>query len=104
MKIFSHTHFVCIKIAGKTFSSDLRKPCLKTGESLAPPTKLILFKRKSLTTLLKQDEKSIFTSSIYVLNYLLLLVLTYKLLFFLLSSYVLNKDKFQLKIKSNLSS
>ena len=58
MKIFSHTHFVCIKIAGKTFSSDLRKPCLKTGESLSPPTKLILFNRKSPSTLSKQDEKS----------------------------------------------
>ena len=52
MKIFSHTHYVCIKVAGKTFSSDLCKPCLKTGKSLSPPTKLILFKRKSLTTLL----------------------------------------------------
>ena len=31
-------------------SSDLRKPCLKTGKSLSPPTKLILFMRKSLTT------------------------------------------------------
>ena len=41
---------MCIKIAGKTFSSDLRKPCLKTGESLSPPTKLILFKRKSPST------------------------------------------------------
>ena len=61
MKIFSHTHSVCRKIAGKIFSSDLRKPCLKTGKSLSPPTKLILFKRKSLTTLLKQDEKSTFT-------------------------------------------
>ena len=58
MKIFSHTHYVCIKVAGKTFSSDLCKPCLKTGKSLSPPTKLILFKRKSL---LKQDEKSTFT-------------------------------------------
>ena len=61
MKIFSHTHFVCIKIAGKTFSSDLRKPCLKTGESLSPPTKLILFKRKSPSTLSKQEEKSTLT-------------------------------------------
>ena len=26
-------------VAGKTFSSDLRKPCLITGESLSPPTK-----------------------------------------------------------------
>ena len=34
-----HTPCVCPKIAGKTFSSDLRKPCLITGESLSPPTK-----------------------------------------------------------------
>ena len=44
-KIFPYT-FCVYKNAGKTFSSDLRKPCLKTGESLSPPTKLILFKRK----------------------------------------------------------
>ena len=31
---------MCWKIAGKTFSSDLRKPCLRTGESLSPPTKI----------------------------------------------------------------
>ena len=31
---------MCPKIAGKTFSSDLRKPCLITGESLSPPTKI----------------------------------------------------------------
>ena len=30
--------------------NELRKPCLKTGKSLSPPTKLILFMRKSLTT------------------------------------------------------
>ena len=34
---------------------------MKTGKSLSPPTKLILFMRKSLTTLLKQDEKSSLT-------------------------------------------
>ena len=42
----SHTHFVCRKIAGKTFSSDLRKPCLKTGESLSLPTKIDLVHEK----------------------------------------------------------
>ena len=35
----SHTLCGHSKIAGKTFSSDLRKPCLITGESLCPPTK-----------------------------------------------------------------
>ena len=50
--IFIHT-----KCAGKTFSSDLRKPCLKTGKSLSPPTKLILFKRKSLSTCSGDGEK-----------------------------------------------
>ena len=49
------------------FSSDLRKPCLKTGESLSPPTKLNLFMRKSLTTLLKQDEKSLLTGMVLFL-------------------------------------
>ena len=53
------THILCVeKIAGKTFSSDLRKPCLKTGKCLSPPTKIDLVHEKSLTTLLKQDEKS----------------------------------------------
>ena len=51
---FVHARLVCIfcvyKNTGKTFSSDLRKPCLKTGKSLSPPTKLILFKRKSPST------------------------------------------------------
>ena len=55
--IFPHT-FCVSKIARKTFSADLRKPCLKTGESLSLSKKLILFMRKSLATLLRQDEKS----------------------------------------------
>ena len=64
------THILCVeKIAGKTFSSDLRKPCLKTGESLSPPTKLILFTRKSLTTLLNQDEKSSLTEVVLFDSY-----------------------------------
>ena len=37
--IFAHT-FCVLKIAGKTFSSDLRKPCLITGKNLSPPTKI----------------------------------------------------------------
>ena len=36
----SHTPCGCSKITGKTFSSDLRKPCLITGESLSPSTKI----------------------------------------------------------------
>ena len=43
--IFPHT-FCVLKIAGKTFSSDLRKPCLITGESLSPPTKIDLVHEK----------------------------------------------------------
>ena len=39
IKNISHTPCVCSKIAGITFSSDLRKTCLITGESLSPPTK-----------------------------------------------------------------
>ena len=37
---------MCRKNAGKTFSSDLRKPCLKTGESLSSPTKIDLVHEK----------------------------------------------------------
>ena len=37
--IFPHT-FCVLKNCWKTFSSDLRKPCLITGESLSPPTKI----------------------------------------------------------------
>ena len=36
--IFPYTFWV-YKNTGKTFSSDLRKPCLKTGKNLSPPTK-----------------------------------------------------------------
>ena len=35
-----------LKIAGKTFSSDLRKQCLITGKSLSPPTKIHLVHEK----------------------------------------------------------
>ena len=44
----SHTPCGCSKIAGKTFSSDLRKPCLITGKSLSPPTKIGPVHEKSL--------------------------------------------------------
>ena len=40
-------HTFCVsQIAGKTFSSDLRKPCLKTGKSLSPPTNIDLVHEK----------------------------------------------------------
>ena len=51
---------MCRKIAGKTFSSDLRKPCLKTGKSLSAPTKLILFKRK-ITYYITKTRWEVFT-------------------------------------------
>ena len=44
--IFPHTFCVLKKNAGKTFSSGLRKPCLKTGKSLSPPTKIDLVHEK----------------------------------------------------------
>ena len=44
--IFLHKHFVCRKIAGKTFSSDLRKPFLKTGEKLVSSNKIDLVHEK----------------------------------------------------------
>ena len=49
----------CSKIAGKTFSSDLRKPCLITGESLSPPTKIGTFHEKSLAKLSKNGMRSL---------------------------------------------
>ena len=35
-KPFSHTPLLVFKIAGATFSSDLRKPCWITSKSLSP--------------------------------------------------------------------
>ena len=53
-KTFSHTPCGCSKIAGKTFSSDLRKPCLITGKSLSPPTKIGPVHEKSLAILVNK--------------------------------------------------
>ena len=38
-KTFSHTPILVFKIAGTTFSSDLRKPCWITAKSLSPLSK-----------------------------------------------------------------
>ena len=43
-----------LKIAGKTFSSDLRKPCLITGKSLSPPTKIDPVQEKITYYIVKQ--------------------------------------------------
>ena len=49
-KNISHTPCRCLKITGKTFSSDLRKACLITGKSLSPLTKISSVCEKYLTT------------------------------------------------------
>ena len=49
-------HILCVKNTGKTFSSDLRKPCLKTGKSLSSPTKFDLVHEKITYYKMTQDQ------------------------------------------------
>ena len=49
LSFFPYTFFG-VQIAGKTFSSDLRKPCLITGKSLSLLTKIHSVPEKYLTT------------------------------------------------------
>ena len=48
---------MCIKLLISTFSSDLRKPCLKTGEKLSRCLEFVLFLREPILHDVKQNEK-----------------------------------------------
>ena len=48
---------MCKKLLISTFSSELRKSCLKTGKSLSVYLKFVLFLRESILHDVKQNEK-----------------------------------------------
>ena len=58
MNIFPYTFFG-VQIAGKTFSSDLRKPCLITGERLSLLTKNLFCSLEILNYILPNRMRSL---------------------------------------------
>ena len=56
-----------IKIAGTTFSSDLRKPCWITGESLSPLSKKSPVLEKSHIYIIPNMMRSLHSQILYVL-------------------------------------